>query len=229
MGLWFAQGTFLDISFLPTTLTQPVQTMKTIFATITSGLLALGLSLSAAVETGQEAPDFTLTDTHGQAHSLSDFRGQYVVLEWINHECPFVVRHYQSGNMQALQREVAEMGGIWLSINSSNVGKQGYTSADEANALTEKLDAAPAAVLFDTDGTVGRMYDARTTPHMYVITPEGVLVYQGAIDDRRSGQLMQPGEVDEINNFVRSALQAHMNGEEIDPDTTRAYGCTVKY
>lgn len=203
--------------------------MKKTLTGITSGCLFFAASLFSAVETGQEAPDFTLTDTNGQAHSLSDFSGQYVVLEWINHECPFVVRHYQSGNMQALQREVTGMGGIWLSINSSNVGKQGYTSAEEANALTERLNAAPTAVLFDTDGTVGRMYDARTTPHMYIISPEGILIYQGAIDDRRSGQLMREGEVDEINNYVRAALQAHIAGEEIEHHTTRAYGCTVKY
>lgn len=198
--------------------------MKKTIITCISFLAGSVFSLFAEVTTGEPAPDFTLTDTHGVTHSLSDFEGKYVVLEWINHECPFVVRHYAPGNMQALQREVTEMGGIWLSINSSNVGKQGYTSAEEANALTEELNAAPTAVLFDTDGTVGRLYGARVTPHMYIIAPDGILIYQGAIDSEP-----RRGTPDEAFNYVRAALEAHQAGEEIEHHTTRAYGCTVKY
>lgn len=198
--------------------------MKKTIITCISFLVGSVFSLSAGVTTGEPAPDFTLTDTHGETHSLSDFEGKYVVLEWVNHQCPFVVRHYSPGNMQALQREVTGNGGVWLTINSSAVGKQGYTTPEEANALVEKHDAAMTAVLLDTDGTVGRLFGARVTPHMFVIAPDGILIYQGAIDSEP-----RRGTPDEAFNYVKAALEAHQAGEEIEHHTTRAYGCTVKY
>jgi peroxiredoxin len=182
------------------------------------------LALSAAVETGEPAPGFTLTDTEGNEHSLSDFEGQYVVLEWLNHQCPFVVRHYESGNMQALQEKYTDQGVVWLSIVSSAPGKQGYFPPEKANQLTEEKSADPTAVLIDSSGTVGKAYGARTTPHMYVIDPEGVLVYQGAIDDQPRGR--NPSEA---TNYVVEALEASMDGEEVEVASTRPYGCSVKY
>jgi len=177
-----------------------------------------------AVETGSAAPEFTLVDTNGEAHSLSDFAGSYVVLEWLNHGCPFVVRHYKSGNMQGLQKQYTDEDVVWLSIVSSAPGKQGYYSPAEANEITKDLGAAPTAVLLDETGKVGRAYSAKTTPHMFVINPEGVLIYQGAIDDSPRG-----GDPAEVSNYVSAALDASMAGDEIANDTTRPYGCSVKY
>ncbi|MEM0965550.1 MAG: thioredoxin family protein [Verrucomicrobiota bacterium] len=181
-------------------------------------------SLSASVATGQKAPDFTLTDTNGVQHSLSDFAGKTVVLEWLNHGCPFVVRHYESGNMQGLQDRYGDKGVVWLSIVSSAPGKQGYYPPEKANEITADYEATPAAVLIDSTGDVGRLYSAETTPHMYVINPDGVLVYQGAIDDQPRGR-----DPSQANNFVANALDASMAGEPIPNGTTRPYGCSVKY
>ena len=175
---------------------------------------------------GEPAPDFTLVDTNGETHTLSAYRGQRVILEWTNHDCPYVRKHYGTGNMQALQREATEAGTIWLSIISSAPGRQGFVSGEEANALTASRAAAPTAVLFDPEGGVGRAYDARTTPHMYIIDPDGVLRYMGAIDDQPT---TRRASVEIANNYVRQALAELDAGEEISISETTAYGCSIKY
>ncbi len=187
----------------------------------------LGAATAHAQPTvGKAAPDFTATDTAGATHSLSDFRGKTVVLEWTNHDCPYVRKHYETGNMQALQKDAKEDGVVWLSIISSAPGKQGHVSAAQADELTATREAAPTAVLFDPSGEVGKAYAARTTPHMYVIDAEGTLVYMGGIDDRPTAD---KGDVEGARNYVREALGAIDRGDAVAAPTSRPYGCSVKY
>lgn len=200
--------------------------MKKIILSLMMGLLLAVPSAQAAVQTGQPAPDFTLTDTRGKTHALAEHKGQYIVLEWVNHECPFVKKHYNSGNMQKLQKEYTGKGVIWLSINSSAEGKEGYTTPDIANALTNEKEAAPTALLLDSDGKVGKVYAAQTTPHMYVINPEGVLIYQGAIDSKPG---VDPSDIATAANFVKAALDSAMGGQPVAEASTKSYGCSVKY
>lgn len=197
-------------------------------ATFLSILLVTLLAVPgwARVETGAQAPDFTLTDTNGVTHSLSDFEGKHVVLEWTNHQCPFVVKHYASGNMQELQKKYTEKGVVWLTIVSSAPGQQGYVDADKGKKLMKEHKFAATAKLLDPEGEAGRTYAARTTPHMYVISPEGKLIYQGAIDDDRSAN---PKKAKTAHNYVAAALDASMKGEEIKAASTQPYGCSVKY
>jgi len=177
------------------------------------------------VISGQAAPNFTLTDSNGQKHSLSDYKGKFVVLEWFNPDCPFVKKHY-SGNMQLLQKEYTSRGVIWLSINSSAPGKQGsYTPQGFNKFMTEKA-ASPTAVLLDTDGKVGHLYAAKTTPQMFVIDPQGVLIYQGAIDDIPSTNVE---DMTKAKNYVREALDSAIYGKPVVVNTTKSYGCSVKY
>lgn len=175
---------------------------------------------------GAAAPEFTATDSNGKTYKLSDFRGKTVVLEWTNHDCPFVRKHYESGNMQGLQKQAAGDGTVWLSVVSSAPGLQGHVDGAKANALTRDRDAAPTAVLLDPAGEIGRAYGARATPHMFVITPEGKLAYKGAIDDKPSAN---PADIPRSKNYVSTALGALAKGTAIDPAATRAYGCSVKY
>lgn len=201
----------------------------TLLSTLLAALISFGLftgHANAAIETGAEAPDFTATDSNGVTHSLSDFAGKTVVLEWTNHDCPFVVKHYDTNNMQTLQKNATDNGVIWLSIISSAPGKQGHVSAEEANALTQERGAAPTAVLLDESGEVGRLYDAKTTPHMFVIDENGVVVYQGAIDDNDSAR---HSTVEGATNYVAQALSALENGAAVEVGSTRPYGCSVKY
>ena len=175
---------------------------------------------------GEAAPDFTLTDTKGTAHSLSDFKGKYVVLEWVNFDCPFVKNHYVTGNMPTLQANYTEKDVVWLSICSSAPGKQGHFASD---ALTSRMAAenwAGTAYLTDADGTVGKMYDAQTTPHMYIIDPEGVLRYAGAIDDTPS---TKAEDLKTASNYVSASLDNLMAGKPVETKVTKAYGCSVKY
>ncbi len=194
--------------------------------TVLSLSLALALPLSAAVETGSAAPGFTLADTSGQTHSLADFKGKFVVLEWTNHQCPFVVKHYQEGHMQALQEQLTGEGVVWLQIVSSAEGKQGHVTAEQGEALRESKEMMSTAMLLDPDGSVGRAYDARTTPHMYLIDPEGTLVYQGAIDSIKS---TSTDDIAEAENFLLAAYTNAKAGEPVDKGTTSPYGCSVKY
>lgn len=199
-----------------------------VLATAASLLIGAALvgTAAAAPEIGEPAPGFTATDTNGKTHSLSDFRGKTVVLEWTNHGCPYVQKHYGTGTMQALQKDATEDGVVWLSVISSAPGKQGNVSPARANELTEQRDADPTAVLLDPKGKVGRAYDAKTTPHMYIINPQGELVYMGAIDNRPT---TRHADVEGARNYVREALNAIEDGEEIPKQVTRAYGCSVKY
>jgi len=177
-------------------------------------------------EIGRSAPDFTLTSSTGNTHSLSDFAGKYVVLEWVNYDCPFVKKHYGSGNMQNLQAAYTEKDVVWLSICSSAPGKQGYSEGQALNKRINQEKSRATAYLVDSDGKVGRMYGAKTTPHMYVINPEGRLVYAGAIDSKPStNQADIPG----ATNYVMTALDAAMVGKTIQTSTTESYGCSVKY
>lgn len=177
---------------------------------------------------GAPAPDFTVVDTMGVERSLSDYADSTVVLEWTNHDCPFVVAHYDSGNMQALQADATTAGVNWLTIVSSAPRKQGHVTADEANALTASREAAPSAVLLDPTGEVGRLYSAATTPHMYVIH-EGALVYQGAIDNRQESRDARRAAPQDRTNYVRDALAAVASGEAPAVTETAPYGCSVKY
>jgi peroxiredoxin len=198
---------------------------KLMTAIMMAALIQTGVQ-AAELTTGSPAPEFTLTDTQGNEHSLSSFRGKFVVLEWVNHGCPFVVKHYSGGNMQALQKEAKEKGVVWLSICSSAEGKQGNMSNEEWNNKTAEVGANPDAVLIDAEGTVGKQYNARTTPHMFIINPEGNLIYQGAIDDTRS---TDADDIAKSENYVRSALTQALAGEPIAKSQTQPYGCGVKY
>lgn len=179
-----------------------------------------------AAKVGSAAPDFTLTDTNGKKQSLSAYKGKLVVLEWLNHGCPFVKKHYSSGNMQALQKEYSGKGVIWLSIVSSAEGKQGFQSNAEHNAAMKAASAKPTAILVDSDGKVGHMYGAKTTPHMFVINKKGDLAYAGAIDDKSSADAE---DVKSAKNYVRAALDALLKGKVPQVASTQSYGCSVKY
>lgn len=177
-------------------------------------------------QTGVPAPDFSATDSRGRAHTLSSYRGKTVVLEWTNHECPYTVKHYATGNMQALQRTVTEGGSIWLSVISSRPGSQGYVEGPEADKLTKERKASPTAVILDPKGDLGRLYGAATTPHMYVINRDGVLVYMGGIDDQPSSSHTS---VQRARNYVREAVDALAAGRPVAVASARPYGCSVKY
>ena len=172
------------------------------------------------------APAFTLPDLDDKKHSLKDFRGKIVVLEWINHGCPFVKKHYRSSNMQKLQREYRKKGIVWLSICSSAPGKQGHMSAEQWKKVNKRLKSEPDAVLLDPKGTVGRLYGAKTTPQMCIIDKKGIRVYDGAIDDKRS---VDPEDVKTSKNYVRQVLDAVLAGKKSPVRRTTPYGCSVKY
>jgi glutathione peroxidase-family protein len=167
-----------------------------------------------------------LTDSKGETHSLSDFNGKYVVLEWINFDCPFVKKHYNSRNMQKLQKTYTEKDVVWLTICSSAPGKQGNFDSDEINERIEDLGGAMTAYLIDADGTVGKSYSAKTTPHMYIINPEGTLIYAGGIDNIPSAD---EDDISKATNYVSAALDAAMSGKEVATKTSKPYGCSVKY
>ena len=180
----------------------------------------------AAPAPGAAAPELALPDQDGTTRRLSDFRGRVVVLEWTNHDCPYVRKHYTSGNMQALQREAATHGVAWLSIASSPPGEQGHVTGPEAQALTISRNAAPTAVLLDPRSQAARAYGATVTPHMYVIDAEGVLRYMGGIDSIRSTRIE---DVPRAEPFLRDALLAVLEGRPLERAVTPAYGCAIKY
>jgi hypothetical protein len=204
--------------------------MKNILKTISAAAVLAALTVTSAfasAEVGQAAPDFTLADVNGKTHKLSDYRGKTVVLEWVNAECPFVVKHYESsGNIPALQKAAAADGVVWLSINSGKPGAQGDYEPAKVADWSSKTGAAPAAYLRDSDGTVGKLYGAKTTPHMYVITAEGTLVYNGAIDSIRSTKAEDIGKA---TNYVTAALASVKAGQPVAKSTSEPYGCSVKY
>ena len=179
-----------------------------------------------AVESGTPAPDFTLQSGAGETISLSQYRGQYVVLEWTNHKCPFVKKFYREGHMQALQKQLTEDGAVWLQVISSAPGKSGYLSASAAEALRTEKGHQSTALLLDYEGTVGRAYDARTTPHIFLIGPEGKLLYQGAIDSVAS---TQTADIEAAENYLLAAYRSAQAGDPVKKSATKPYGCGVKY
>jgi peroxiredoxin len=196
---------------------------------------ALGVALIAGlgatearenVRPGRPAPDFTVNDTTGKPVSLGSFKGKTVVLEWTNHDCPYVRKHYGTGTMQQLQRDASADGAVWLTVISSARGQQGHVEALEADTLTTERKAAPSAVLLDADGKVGRLFGATTTPHMFVVDKAGTLAYMGAIDDKPS---TSPETIKTARPYVREALAALRDGKTVATASTRPYGCSVKY
>jgi len=177
---------------------------------------------------GSKAPEFRLSDSYGKEHSLSDFAGKFVVLEWVNFDCPFVKKHYDESekNMQSLQAQMTSNGVVWLSICSSAPGKQGNFTKDEINKRIETLGAKMNFYLIDEDGKVGKMYAAKTTPHMYIIDKSGNLVYQGAIDDKKS---TEPADIKTSKNYIVQAALELMSGKNLTVPSTVPYGCSVKY
>jgi peroxiredoxin len=181
---------------------------------------------AAAVSVGHAAPDFALQDLQGKPVKLSDYKGKYVVLEWVNPGCPFVQKHYNSGNMPQLQKEAAAQGTVWLTIDSTNAGHQDFRDGTQLSAWLAQKGAAPAAAMLDADGKVARLYAAKATPHMYVIDPRGTLIYAGAIDDKRSTDV---ADVKTATNYVKVALAEARAGKPVSRPSTQAYGCIIKY
>ena len=192
----------------------------------TAAATAVARPAAAAVQTGSPAPAFSVTDTGGGQHALAAYGGKTVILEWTNHECPYTVKHYATGNMQALQAAAAGSGAIWLTVVSSRPGSQGFVGAAEADRLTASRDARPTGVVLDPTGQLGRLYGARTTPHMFIVDGAGVLAYMGAIDDRPTAS---HASVKGARNYVREALDAMAAGRPVAVASTRPYGCSVKY
>ena len=174
----------------------------------------------------EQAPDFNLKDSNGKEHSLSDFNGKIVVLEWINFDCPFVQKHYNSKNMQSLQLKYSKNDVVWLSVCSSTEGKQGNFSNDEINKRIKNHNAKMSAYLIDSDGKVGKMYGAKTTPHMYIIDKDGKLVYAGGIDDKAS---TDTDDIEDAKNYVSTALDELLAGKNVIIQSSKPYGCSVKY
>jgi peroxiredoxin len=182
--------------------------------------------LVLAAKVGEAAPDFTATASNGKTFHLSDYRGKFVVLEWHNSGCPYVGKHYKSGNMQRLQKQWTVRGVVWFTIISSAPGKQGYVTASEENDYLAKMQAAPTAALLDPTGEIGHHYDAKTSPQMVVINPQGIVIYDGAIDNRPTTDL---SDVPVATNYVNLALEQAMAGKPVETAATRPYGCSVKY
>lgn len=191
-------------------------------------LFVLITSAFASINPGDPAPNFTLTNEKGEPVELSALKGKTVILEWTNHDCPFVVKHYNSQNMQKLQKKYTAKGVQWFQVISSAPGKQGHVSAQEAMELNapDKRNASPTGILFDSNGKVGKAYDAKTTPHMFVINPEGILTYNGAIDSIRSADM---DDIPKAQDYVSEALDATLKGEMPKMSKTQPYGCSVKY
>lgn len=194
-----------------------------------AALLAALLPVSspaAEIRVGTAAPNFTANDSHGKTETLSNFHGKYVVLEWHNQGCPYTKKHYDSGNMQSLQKEWTAKGVVWFTVISSAPGQQGYVTASEENSYMAKMHADPTAALLDPDGKLGHLYDAKTTPQMIVIDPSGKVIYDGAIDDHATPD---PSDIKGSDNYLNDALSSAMAGKPIAHPYTRPYGCSVKY
>lgn len=191
-----------------------------------AGAALIAAPAFAAPSLGKPAPAFQAIDANGRTRSLAEFKGKTVVLEWTNNGCPYVQKHYNSGNMQGLQRQAAKDGVVWLTVISSAPATQGYLTAAQARAWKAKEKAAPTAVLLDPRGRVGRAYEAKATPHMYVVDKAGTLVYMGGIDDR---PYQDPESLKGAKNYVLAALGDLKAGRPVAQAATRAYGCSVKY
>ncbi|PIF76481.1 peroxiredoxin [Variovorax sp. 54] len=186
----------------------------------------MGTNAFAAPAVGQQAPDFVAVDTSGAKHKLSDFAGKFVVLEWTNPGCPFVRKHYGSGNMPATQKAATDKGVVWLAINSTERAASDYLKADALDAWMKSQKAAPTAVLMDEDGVIGQVYGARTTPHIFIIDPKGTLVYAGGIDSIASARA---DDIKTATNYVNQALGEVFGGKPVSTASTRPYGCSIKY
>jgi peroxiredoxin len=201
--------------------------MKTRLTILALTALSTGALFAAeAPKVGAPAPDFSLTDSKGKAHSLGDFKGKYVVLEWFNPGCPFVQKHYESDNMQALQKQFTGKDVVWLTIDSSAPGKEGHLTAADAEKQFAQWKMHSTALLLDENGKVGHEYAATNTPHMYVIDPSGKLIYSGAIDSKPT---YNPADIPGSTNYVKAALDEAMAGKPVSTPTSRAYGCSIKY
>lgn len=190
------------------------------------GAVFLTVPVIAGPQPDKAAPDFTGNTSVGKSVTLSDLRGRPVVLEWTNHECPYVKKHYESGNMQQTQRTVTEDGAVWVSIISSAPGKQGYVTAEKANELTNTRGVYADMVVLDPEGVIGKLYDAKTTPQMVLIDEEGFVRYMGAIDDKPSAR---KSSLEGAKNYLLAAWTAFRNGDDIAEKSTKPYGCSVKY
>jgi hypothetical protein len=194
---------------------------------IFSAVVVLGLvALALGARVGEAAPDFTATDSNGRTQRLADYRGKYVVLEWHNQGCPYTRKHYDSGNMQRLQKKWTQKGVVWLTVISSAPGTQGYVTGPQENDYLKLMYAMPTAVLLDPAGNLGHLYAAKTTPHMYIVDPKGTLIYNGAIDDHPTPD---PTDIPNSKNYVSLALSQAMGGQPVADASTRPYGCSVKY
>ncbi len=195
-------------------------------AAIALSSLTIAFSAQAVPEVGAQAPGFTGTTTTGDNISLSDFAGQKVVLEWTNHDCPFVRKHYDSNNMQTLQQELTGDDVVWITVISSAPGKQGHVSPAEADSLTESRGAAPSYVVLDESGEIGQAYNAKTTPEMFLILPDQTLAYMGAIDSIRSARA---SDIPKATNYLSAAYAEVGAGQPVSMAQTTPYGCSVKY
>jgi peroxiredoxin len=200
--------------------------MKTKSLTLLASLLATAALAADSPPVGSAAPDFSATDSKGKTHSLSEYKGKYVVLEWFNPECPFVKKHYGGGNMQKLQADATGKGVVWLSVDSSAPGTEGNLTPDQAEKKLNEWKAKQTALLLDQDGKVGRAYGAKNTPHMFVINPEGKIVYEGAIDSKPTPN---PADIPASTNYVKVALDESLAGKSVTTAQTKPYGCSVKY
>jgi peroxiredoxin len=200
--------------------------MKRIGLVVLVALFAASAGVGRALPPGSAAPEFKGVDSNGVTHSLSEYRGKYVVLEWANKGCPYEQKHYLSGNMESLQKQWTGKGVVWLSIISSAQGEQGYVTPAEENDYLKTMKASPTAALLDPTGAIGHLYDARTTPHMFVIDPAGKIVYQGAIDDKPTPD---PSSLKTADNYLSDALNAALAGKPVAVAVTKPYGCSVKY
>jgi peroxiredoxin len=199
--------------------------MKTTLTILTS-LIATAVFAAEAPPVGSAAPDFSLTDAKGKTHSLSEYKGKYVVLEWFNPECPFVKKHYGSSNMQNLQKQYTDKGVVWLTIDSNAPGTQGSLTAEEAQKIATSWNTHETALLLDPEGKAGRAYGAKNTPNMVIINPEGKIAYEGAIDSKASPN---PADIPSSTNYVKAALDQSLAGKPITTPQTKPYGCSVKY
>ncbi len=201
---------------------KPIRTLLALTFTL---LLATG-SEAASLKPGAPAPDFSAVDSEGTTQTLSGYKGKYVVLEWFNEGCPFVKKHYESNNMQSLQKEATKKGVVWLTVISSAPGKQGFGTPAQVKDTRKNWKLASTATLLDVNGTVGRLYEAKTTPHMFVINPEGNIVYMGAIDDKSSAD---HADIKTSKNYVKTALDESLAAKPVTTPATTPYGCSVKY
>jgi len=200
--------------------------MKRYSTALILSLLTLFSLAAFAAKVGESAPGFSASESNGQTRKLSDYKGKFVVLEWTNQGCPYTRKHYDSGNMQKLQKYWTQKGVVWLTVVSSAAGAQGYVTAAQENDYLKKVNASPTAVLLDPRGDLGHLYEAKTTPHMYIIDPKGNLIYNGAIDDKAT---TETSDIAGATNYVSEALEQAMAGKPVANAATRPYGCSVKY